>query len=593
VDTPFTYVAVPSGIIDILMMKKIILPLVFLSAVASFFSCKSGSSPDKNFIPEDSITIAKGESVFNHNCGSCHNFKQDGIGPQLSSITKTVGPEWLMQFIHDPQKTIESGDQRAKKLFEKYHTVMPAFPSIPDEELTSIIAFLNIHKEEPRNEETDDSTVIANPIQKPIELSTLTINIELVTQFPASSDKGKLPLTRITKMGYQPDKTGPFILDIRGKLYKLENNHPVVYMDMANLKPKFITEPGLGTGFGSFAFHPGFSKNGLIYTTHTEPTGTAKADFATGDTLKKGLQWVLTEWKTNQPAATPFTGTGRELLRIDFTTDMHGVQEITFNPLAKQGDKDYGMLYIGIGDGGCVENGYAQLAHSRAKIWGTVLRIDPTGSNSTNGRYGIPALNPFVKDNSANELKEIYAYGFRNPHRITWIQSGEMFVTNIGQGNIESVNLVNPGNDFGWPVREGNFALNPSANLNKAHPLPANDSTYHFTYPVIEYDHGEGKAISGGYEYTGNAIAALKGKFIFGDIPSGRLFYTNIADIEQGKQAAIREWKVAVNGITKPLTELCGSGRVDLHFGRDNHGEIYILTKADGKLYKLTSAILK
>jgi glucose/arabinose dehydrogenase/mono/diheme cytochrome c family protein len=574
-------------------MKKLILPFIFLRVVVFLISCKNGNSPDKNFIPADSPTIAKGESLFNQNCGSCHNFKQDGIGPQLSSITKEVSPDWLQQFIHDPQKTIESGDQRAKKLFEKYHTIMPSFPSMQNEEVTAIIAFLNIHKEKPKDESSDDSTALTNPISKPIELSNLTINIELVTQFPASSDKGKLPLTRITKMAYQPNKTGPFILDIRGKLYKLVDNHPVDYMDMARLKPKLINEPGLGTGFGSFAFHPGFSNNGLLYTTHTEPAGTAKADFPTGDTLKKGLQWVLTEWKTDQPAAMPFSGTARELLRIDFTTDMHGVQEITFNPLSKPGDKDYGLLYVGVGDGGCVENGYPQLAHNRSKIWGTVLRIDPAGSNSENGNYGIPASNPFVKNNSANELKEIYALGFRNPHRITWTQSGEMFVTNIGQGNIESVNIVKAGNDFGWPVREGNFALNPSRNLNKAHPLPADDSIYHFTYPVIEYDHDEGKAISGGYEYTGSSIAALKGKFIFGDIPSGRLFYSNMADIKPGKQAEVKEWKVAINGVTKSLTELCGPGRVDLHFGRDDRGEIYILTKADGKLYRLTSATLK
>jgi len=166
-------------------------------------------------------------------------------------------------------------------------------------------------------------------------------------------------------------------------------------------------------------------------------------------------------------------------------------------------------------------------------------------------------------------------------------------VSNIGHGNIESVNLVKAGNDFGWPQREGNFALNPSGNLNKVHPLPADDSMYHITYPVIEFDHDEGKAISGGYEYTGNHVPALKGKFLFGDIPSGRLFYSNMADIKPGQQAIIKEWRVSVNGITKSLTELCGSDRVDLHFGRDDQGEIYILTKADGRVYKIINATLK
>jgi len=71
------------------------------------------------------------------------------------------------------------------------------------------------------------------------------------------------------------------------------------------------------------------------------------------------------------------------------------------------------------------------------------------------------------------------------------------------------------------------------------------------------------------------------------------LFYSNMADINPGQQAIIKEWKVSVNGITKSLTELCGSDRVDLHFGRDDQGEIYILTKADGRVYKIINATLK
>ena len=112
-----------------------------------------------------------------------------------------------------------------------------------------------------------------------------------------------------------------------------------------------------------------------------------------------------------------------------------------------------------------------------------------------------------------------------------------MLACNIGQGNIESVNLIMPGHDYGWPIREGNFVLNPYGDLNKVYPLPANDSIYKVTYPVAEFDHDEGKAISGGFEYWGTAIPQLKGKYLFGDIPSGRLFYIDMADVKQGKQA--------------------------------------------------------
>jgi hypothetical protein len=89
--------------------------------------------------------------------------------------------------------------------------------------------------------------------------------------------------------GIQPTTNDLFVLDLRGKLYRLRNNKPLVYMDMANVKTKFINEPGLATGFGSFAFHPEFFKNGLLYTTHTEATGSGKADFGYGDSIKVAL----------------------------------------------------------------------------------------------------------------------------------------------------------------------------------------------------------------------------------------------------------------------------------------------------------------
>ena len=132
-----------------------------------------------------------------------------------------------------------------------------------------------------------------------------------------------------------------------------------------------------------------------------------------------------------------------------------------------------------------------------------------------------------------------------------------MLVCNIGHSHIESVNSILPGHDYGWPIREGSFVLNPYADLSKVYPLAADDTIDHVTYPVAEYDHDEGKAISGGFEYQGEAIPQLKGKYLFGDIPTGRLFYVDMADIKLGKQATIKEWKVAVDGTVKALHTLC------------------------------------
>ncbi|HRI22455.1 MAG TPA: PQQ-dependent sugar dehydrogenase [Panacibacter sp.] len=567
-------------------MKKIIVAITAFILLLHVSSCNTGTGPGNN-ITSDSATIAAGETSFNQYCSGCHNFRQDAIGPQLSGITTRKSVDWLEHFIKNPQQIISSGDAHAQEVFKKYKVPMPSFDMLNEAQLNGIIAFLNVHKSVTAKVAESKGNALQNPIPEPIKVSNLVVNLRLLTQFPASGDSGKMPLTRITKIGLKPNDANLFVLDLRGKLYKLQNNKPTVYMDMAKLKPKFINQPGLATGFGSFAFHPDFAENGLLYTTHTEPPNSAKADFSYADSIKVTLQWVLTEWKADDPNASTFSGTGRELLRINFVTGIHGVQEITFNPLAKPADEDYGLLYIGVGEGGAVEEGYPFIAHSKENIWGTVLRIDPAGKNSSNGQYGIPPQNPFVRDANSKTLKEIYAYGFRNPHRITWSKAGQMLVSNVGHGNIESLNLILPGLDYGWPIREGSFVVNPYGDLNKIYPLTSNDSIYRITYPVAEYDHDEGKAISGGYEYLGNNIPALQGKFLFGDIPTGRLFYVDMADIKQGRQASIKEWNIAINGKEKTLKVLCGSDRVDLHFGRDAKGELYILTKADGRVYKL------
>ncbi len=570
-------------------MKKVFLIIStgMLTGILSTGMAGVQMESDTSSIATDSVTITIGKISFTKNCTSCHNFKQDGIGPQLAGLTAKVSVDWIQKFIKAPNAIIESGDERANNLVKKFHAIMPSYAYYSDKEIDAIIAFLHTQKVANQNGETGDGSELSNPVPEPIGLSDLVVGLELVTQIPPSAEK--LPITRITKLEFQPNTQNIFILDLRGKLYKLVNKQPTVYMDMAKLKPKFIDQPGLATGFGSFAFHPEFRKNGLLYTTHTEPPGSAHADFHYADSIPVTLQWVLTEWKT-KPGSFPFSGSSRELFRVNMVTGIHGVQEITFNPLAKPGDDDYGLLYVGVGDGGCVEEGFPFLAHSRERIWGTIVRIDPMGRNSANFQYGIPRNNPFSGSGETKTLGEIYAYGFRNPHKISWTPSHQMMAINIGQHAIEALNIILPGHDYGWPIREGTFFMNPKGDINKVYPLPANDSIYRITYPVAQYDHDEGKAISGGFEYNGAGVPLLKGKYLFGDVANGRLFYVDMAHVRLGHQEIIKEWQVSLNGVRKTLAELCKDERPDLRFGKDHRGELYIMTKTDGKVYRLVSA---
>ena len=340
----------------ITIVATTVLPLLYV-----FCSCNSNKSHNYDSIPTDSVTIAQGKNSFAEKCNSCHNFSYDGIGPQLAGITSQQSVGWIKNFIRNPKQVIDSGDTTAQKLFKEYKTIMPSFKYLPDEEIDALIAFIHIQKKRERKPVAVDSNYIKNPIPDTIQSSDLVVGLDSVTQIPPSSND--TPLTRITKLDYQPSTGDLYVLDLRGKLYKLQNGQPKVFMDMATLKSKFINQPGYGTGFGSFAFHPDFAKNGLLYTTHAEPAGSAKADFDYPDSIPVVLQWILTEWKTD-PATFPFSGKGREVFRINMPSDVHGVQEITFNRFAKPGDEDYGLLYIGIGDGGSAILGYPLVGNS-------------------------------------------------------------------------------------------------------------------------------------------------------------------------------------------------------------------------------------
>ena len=559
--------------------------LFWCTIFLSLYSCGPGEKDAGSDISNDPAVISKGAVTFQQSCSSCHSFEQDGIGPHLGGITDEVSVEWLSGFIKNSQAMTAAGDERAKALFERYQVYMPSFSYLSEEEVNQLIAFMHTQKAPAIVSTVSTTGALENPVPDSIQLSDLVLNLELVTQIPPSSEQA--PGTRIAKMDFPAGTQRMFIHDLRGKMYELVNNKPVEYFSMADRFPNFIHQPGLASGFGSFAFHPEFESNGLLYTSHTEAAGSAKADFGYADSIPVNLQWVVSEWKTNAPGKLPFTGEGRELMRVNMVTQMHGIQELTFNPLAKPGNDDYGLLYIGIGDGGCVERGYPFLAHSLDKIWGTIIRIDPAGSNSRNGKYGIPASNPFSKNQNTEILTEIYAYGFRNPHRITWSRSGQMLASNIGHHNIESLNLIEAGNDYGWPMREGTFELKYWQDMDNLYPLPSDDSSYNITYPVAQYDHDDGNAICAGFEYWGTEVPSMNGKFFFGDIPRGKLFYVEVADLKQGSQAPIKEWQVAYQGKTIKLNELCGDNRVDLRFGRDHKGELYLFTKPDGKVYRL------
>lgn len=571
-------------------MNRKVAPIIlclFAGAFVFSYSCKSPSPQDS--IRKDSTSIKAGRVSFTEKCAGCHNFLQDGIGPHLAGVTMERDPQWIKDFIRDPQKMVSSGDSNAVELLREFKTIMPSFSSLPEHELDALLAYMHTFKKTELHLAQEDHNFLSNPITDTIENSGIVVGVSPFLQVPFSSDQQ--PVTRIVEMDYEPSSGRLFIVDLRGSLYGMRRSAdtalPVLYMDMKKLRPKFINQPGLATGFGSFAFHPEFLQNGLLYTTHTEAPKSGRADFSYHDSIPVEVQWVLTEWKADDPSASAFSGKGRELMRINMPTGIHGVQEITFNTTAKKGSKDYGLLYIAIGDGGSTEIRQFFVSPKPSSIWGSIIRIDPRGKNSANGKYGIPVDNPFASSDSA--VREIYAWGFRNPHKINWSKAGQLFAVNVGELNIESLNLVEAGHFYGWPIREGTFLIEFAKDKRKVHPLPADDSLMKVTYPVAQFDHDEGTAITGGYEYRGTDVPELQGKYVFGDMASGRLFFVDMSDVRQGKQTPIKTWNISLNGKKTSLLELCGTSRVDMRFGKDAQGELYIFMKRNGKVYKLVS----
>ncbi|MBI3047137.1 MAG: PQQ-dependent sugar dehydrogenase [Acidobacteria bacterium] len=478
---------------------------------------------------------------------------------------------------------------------------------------------------------------LTDPIPAPVTTRGLRLEIRDVARLPdtrslrpASEDIAPVAWARVSFVRELPDGRR-FANDSRGRLYLLEGGtQPRLYLDLAAAFPLGFYR-SLQSGFIGFTFHPEFDRNGLLYTVHGEkaegnpgvphfiPPGFTPADLT--------YHTVITEWRASNPRAAAFAGPRRELLRVAHVVNnyFHPLGSLEFNPTAKPGAPDYGLLYIGGTDFG-FSNGGGSRANNPAQtqrldtLVSTMLRIDPRSPSVSKGvkgvgDYTIPSINTFAADGDPKTMGEIYAYGFRNAHRMSWdLSDGTMFAVDIGNSQIEEINIIREGNNYGWMRREGTFENGvhvPGGNMAVVFPLPADilDGTTKdgFTYPVAMYDHGEGVSITGGFVYTGR-IPALRGKFVFGDINRGRVFAADVAALKAADDgiprtvAPIEEIQLFVreaNGTARDLTfkelvERTMGGaplvRADLHMGVARNGEFFLTSRQDGMIRTLAAA---
>ncbi|MCX5659276.1 MAG: Ig-like domain-containing protein [Planctomycetota bacterium] len=456
--------------------------------------------------------------------------------------------------------------------------------------------------------------IVGNGYPAVINRPGLSVAVSDVAQIPASVDpvSSTLKPARLNFVFSANDGSGRlFVNDMRGKLWIIKNGvvQPTPFLDIAAARAGVFDDDtsviNSERGFSTFAFDPDFSNIGTpgyrkVYTVHTEFAGSGAADF--------GAPWgvavhqdVLSEWTVS--AGNPDVidvSTRRDVMRLDQPRVDHNMNQIAFNPAAAPGSADYGKLYVGVGDGGNTGNDGPTFqadrfgdGQNRLIPFGKILRIDPHGTNGASGHYGLPTDNPFVgaADPANQTIDEIWALGFRNPQRFSWDPAtGKMYIADIGQKNAEEVNLGVAGANYGWGDREGMFVVDhdPSSQTI-AFGRPANDETLGYTYPVATYDRSEGIAIVGGFVYRGSAIPYLQGKYVFGDLNNGRMFYADVNDLTQGAQANIQELTLLSGGVQKTLLQIIGGSRSDLRFGLGGDGEIYLTTKFDGKVRMLGS----
>ncbi len=474
---------------------------------------------------------------------------------------------------------------------------------------------------------------ITNPLPARIEKRGLMVEIRDVVRLPdtrglrpADQDVTPAGWARINFVRDLPDGRR-FANDSRGFLYLLDrNNQPSVYVNVAAVFP-FAVYNRLESGFIGFVFHPEFATNGFFYTVHGER---AAGNPATPNFIPPGFgsadvtyHNVITEWRATNPAANTFEGTRRELLRVAHVVQnlTHPFGDVEFNPTSKPGAPDYGLLYtsgsdLGFSNGGGPNANNPGQTQRLDSVITAILRFDPRSPTVTKGTkglgdYTIPMANTFASDGNPTTLGEIYAYGFRNAHRLSWDPTdGTMFASDIGMDHIEEINIVRNGENYGWMKREGYFEngmTRPGGALSQLFPLPADvlegRQKDGFTYPVAIYDHNEGIAVSGGFAYNGR-IAALRGKFVFGDIMRGRLFAADVAALKKADDgipqtvAPIEEIQLYVrdqrgNRVYVSLRELveqtmgAAMTRADLHFSRSREGELFITSRQDGVIRML------
>jgi glucose/arabinose dehydrogenase len=414
------------------------------------------------------------------------------------------------------------------------------------------------------------------PINKEVDIQLIADNFVSPIGFVSPSDHSK-------RM---------FVIDQVGKVWVVDKDGNKLVTPFIDVSSKLVP---LNAGYDErgllgLAFHPGYENNGLFYIYYQLPPRAGGP--------QAGVSWNnlsrISEFKVSANANIADVNSERILLEWDDPQSNHNGGTLAFGP--------EGYLYISLGDGGGandvgpghVEDWYAFNAGGNAQnveanLFGKILRINVNGTP-----YSIPADNPFV--NKAGR-DEIYAYGFRNPFRISFDMGGshQLIASDAGQVLWEEINVVNKGGNYGWNVKEGRHCFYAANNDTVLGSCPSVDNLGNpLIDPVIELNNwqnpagGRATVIIGGHVYRGKDIKGWDGKYIFGTFsqtpttPNGELFI------------ATRGWGIWSYHEISLKSHPGDIGYYLKGFGQDDDGEVYLTVSSllgpsgnTGKVYKL------
>ena len=376
------------------------------------------------------------------------------------------------------------------------------------------------------------------PAKSPATVSGALPSVRLVRAFPALP---ALPRP-VAMLEVEP---GWFVVALQeGKLVGFAAGAAadiVTYLDHTANTSRGGNEEGLL----SFALDPDFARNGYLYVYYSAATGERRTVLSRFESKGKGASWrVLPESELVILAAPQPFGN-------------HKGGTVLFGP-------EDDMLYLGLGDGGGSGDSQGNGQDITRNLLASIIRIDVRGVTAARP-YRIPADNPFASE-AAGQRPETWAYGFRNPWRMSFDRAAPhgLWAGDVGQNAVEEVDRVVKGANYGWNLIEGTRCFRP----------PSGCDTAGLTLPVAEYGQGgsEGDcSVTGGFVYRGRSLPSLAGAYLFSDYCSGTL-------------RALREPYAS-----RPAVEVLeADGPQAVSFAEDRAGELYLLG-ADGHIYALTA----